>query len=97
MTELSDRLEQPSALEKRALEQAARELLLAQASDWPFMIRSGSSPEYACSRVKEHLLRFTQLYEQLMGACVDEERLQAIAAQDNIFPEINYRYWRSSN
>ena len=96
MTELANRFEQTSALEQQALEQAARELLLAQASDWPFMIRSGSSPDYARSRVTEHLVRFTELYERLMGGCIDEQRLQAISARDNIFPKLNYRYWSSS-
>src|SRR5262249_36555994 len=93
MTELANRFEQASALQERALAQAARELLLAQASDWAFMIRSGNSADYARSRVKEHLLRFTEFYEQLVEGRIDEERLQAVAAQDNIFPELNYRYW----
>src|SRR5208282_113628 len=48
----------PRLLQERALRQAARELLLAQASDWPFMLRTGTSPDYARKRVKEHLLRF---------------------------------------
>ncbi len=37
----------PPALTARALKQAARELLLAQSSDWPFILRTGTSPEYA--------------------------------------------------
>ena len=60
------------------------------------MIRSGSSPDYARSRVTEHLVRFTELYERLMGGCIDEQRLQAISARDNIFPKLNYRYWSGS-
>lgn len=95
MTELAASFEQPSTLQERVIKQAARELLLAQASDWPFMIRSGSSADYARSRVQEHLVRFTQLYEQLRNGFVNEERLRAIAAQDNIFPNLNYRYWSS--
>ena len=50
---------------ERALKQAARELLLAQASDWPFILRTGTSPDYARKRVKDHLLRFIALHEQL--------------------------------
>ena len=93
MTELARRLRQPDSLQERVLKQAARELLLAQASDWPFMIRSGNSPDYARTRVNEHLLRFTLLYEQLSSGFINEERLRTIEAQDNLFPKLNYRYW----
>jgi len=93
MTELAGRFAQPDSLQERTLKQAARELLLAQASDWPFILRSGTSAEYARTRVKEHLLRFTLLYEQLSGRLVNEERLKVIEGQDNIFPQVDYRYW----
>src|SRR5204863_9624198 len=55
----------PVPLLDRALRQAGRELLLAQASDWPFILRTGTSPEYARKRVTEHLLNFSKLYEHL--------------------------------
>ncbi len=93
MTELVCRFTRPNSLQQRALNQAARELLLAQASDWPFILRSGTSPDYARARVKDHLLRFTRLYEQLSHGLVNEERLKVIESQDNIFPEVYYRYW----
>ena len=50
---------------ERALKQAARELLLAQASDWALLIKKKSAPEYAAQRTKEHLLRFSKLDENL--------------------------------
>jgi 1,4-alpha-glucan branching enzyme len=93
MTELAQRFPQPEALQKRLLQQAARELLLAQASDWPFILRTGTSPDYARKRVKEHLLRFTRIYEQLTAAQLDEEWLKQVEWRDNIFPNVNYRYW----
>src|SRR5262249_47974951 len=37
----------PGSLEDRALRQAGRELLLAQSSDWPFIITNGTTEEYA--------------------------------------------------
>jgi 1,4-alpha-glucan branching enzyme len=77
----------------RALSQAARELLLAQASDWPFILRTGTSPEYARLRVTTHLKRFTALYEQLKAGVVDVPALEKIEAQDNIFPRVDWRYW----
>ena len=94
MTELARRFPQPDALPERLLQQAARELLLAQASDWPFILRTETSPEYARQRVKDHLLRFTRIYEQLTTAQLDEEWLKQVEWQDNIFPGVNYRYWQ---
>jgi 1,4-alpha-glucan branching enzyme len=93
MTELARRFARPDPSQERALKQAARELLLAQASDWPFILRTGTSPEYARKRVKDHLLRFSTLHEQLTGAGVEETWLSQVESRDNIFPEINYRYW----
>jgi len=93
MTELARRFPQPDALQLRALKQGARELLLAQASDWPFILRTETSPDYARKRVKDHLVRFTRIYEQLVSARIDEPWLKEIEGRDNIFPEVNYRYW----
>jgi 1,4-alpha-glucan branching enzyme len=93
MTELARRFPQPNALQERMLKQAGRELLLAQASDWPFILRAGTSPDYARKRVKDHVLRFTRIYEQLTAGQLDEEWLKQVEWRDNLFPDINYRYW----
>ncbi len=93
MSNLAARFVRPDPLQGRALRQAARELLLAQASDWPFIIRTGTSPDYARNRVTTHLLRFTSLHEQLLRGVVDEQSLAEMEWKDNCFPEINYRYW----
>jgi 1,4-alpha-glucan branching enzyme len=93
MTSLVRGSGKPTALRHRALKQAARELLLAQASDWPFMLRSGTSPEYARKKVNDHLLRFSALHDQLTGTQVDEKWLAEIEQRDNVFPEINCGYW----
>ena len=82
-----------SGLTERALKQAARELLLAQSSDWPFILRTGTSPEYARQRVKDHLLRFIALHEQLTATSIDEPWLEKIEWLDNLFPDVNYHYW----
>ena len=58
-------------------------------------LRTGTSPNYARRRVKDHLLRFISLHEQLTVTRVDEKRLAEVEATDNIFPDIDYRYWRS--
>ena len=75
--------------------QAARELLLAQASDWAFIIKTGTMVEYAVRRTKDHLLRFTKLYDQLKGHGVDEGWLSTVESRDNLFPEIDYRVYRA--
>ncbi len=93
MTQLARRFSHPDPLQLRALNQAARELLLAQASDWPFILRTGTSPEYARRRVTDHLVRFTALYEQLNGSRVEEAWLAEVESRDNLFPAINFRYW----
>lgn len=94
MTALVESLPNPTALECRALRQAARELLLAQASDWPFMLKCGASPEYAADRVRVHLLRFIALHEQLSSTAVDAAWLEGIEGVDNLFPEVNPDHWR---
>ena len=93
MSELAQKFTAPTALEERALQQAARELLLAQSSDWPFILRTNTSPDYARKRVKEHLLRFIALHEQLTATKIDEKWLSQIESMDNIFPNVNWKYW----
>ncbi|MBI3882322.1 MAG: DUF1957 domain-containing protein [Verrucomicrobia bacterium] len=93
MTELARRYPNPDPLTARALKQAARELLLAQASDWPFILRTGTSPDYARKRVKDHLLRFIALHGQLTNTQVDEPWLKQVESVDNIFPDVDWRYW----
>jgi 1,4-alpha-glucan branching enzyme len=93
MTKLARSFPKPNLLQERALKQAARELLLAQSSDWPFILRTGTSPDYARKRVKDHLFRFIALHDQLASKGVDETWLKQIEARDNLFPGVNYRYW----
>jgi 1,4-alpha-glucan branching enzyme len=93
MNTLAKRFAGADGLTRRALQQAARELLLAQSSDWPFILRTGTSPEYARRRVKDHLLRFIALHEQLTQTQVDEAWLADIEARDNVFPNIDPSHW----
>jgi 1,4-alpha-glucan branching enzyme len=93
MNELVKRNPNATGLTARALKQAARELLLAQSSDWPFILRTGTSPEYAKRRVKDHLLRFIALHEQLTQTKVDEKWLTQVEARDNLFNTVNPQYW----
>ena len=83
-----------NALKNRALNQAARELLLAQSSDWAFIMKTGTMVEYAAKRTKEHLFRFTRLYDDIRANNIDATRLSDIEGKDNIFPDIDYRVYR---
>ncbi len=80
-------------LKVRALNQCARELLLAQSSDWLFIITNGTMVEYAHKAIKERIGRFTKLYYQLKSDKIDEEYLADIEEKDAIFPEIDYRIY----
>jgi len=75
----------PGRLTLRALAQAKRELFLAQASDWAFMINSGTMAEYATRRTRRHLLRFYRLNEQIQNRTINERLLSGWERQDNIF------------
>jgi 1,4-alpha-glucan branching enzyme len=94
LTELAQKFPRAEGLIARALRQAARELLLAQASDWPFILRADTSPGYARRRVKEHLLRFIALHDQLTATSVDETWLADIESRDQVFPDVDWRYWQ---
>jgi 1,4-alpha-glucan branching enzyme len=77
----------------RALKQLARELLLAQSSDWAFLMKTGTAPEYATKRTIDHLARFNRLHDQLVTNNVDEEFLRECEWRDNLFPNVNWRYY----
>ena len=85
-----------NGLQERALNQAVRSLLLAQASDWPFIMKSGTTIDYANKRITDHLARFNFLLDNVMKGKIDERYLTALEIMDNIFPDINFRHYRSS-
>jgi len=79
----------PSALAGRALRQAARELLLAQSSDWPFAITNGTTEEYARRRFLDHLSRCHDLLADLENGAVDAEKVAALEFMDSLLPELD--------
>lgn len=78
-------------LQERAFNQAVRSLLLAQSSDWPFIMKSGTTVDYANKRITDHLARFNFLYDSLRKGKIDERYLSALEIMDNIFPDIDFR------
>ena len=80
-------------LQVRALNQAARELLLAQSSDWLFIITNNTMVDYAHRRIKDHIGRFTRLYNELNSGKIDRKFLSEIEEKDPVFPDIDYRIY----
>jgi 1,4-alpha-glucan branching enzyme len=93
----------------RLLNQLARELLLAQSSDWAFQIYKGTTVEYASRRFRSHIHRFDLLHEMLAKIAASIEGiaeatpptsaqldlLAEIESRDTIFPEIDYTVYAS--
>jgi len=79
---------------ERALRQAARELMLAQSSDWPFIMTAGTMVDYARSRAESHLVRFRTLARQIDEGAIDAEWLKGLEEADNVFPQLDYRLYR---
>ncbi len=86
----SARLEE---LVQRAMKQAVRELLLAQSSDWPFIISNGTSAQYAERRVRDHVARLHWLLAAVEALEIDEEKLCAIEYVDDLFPDVDWKMW----
>lgn len=83
------------SLEERALNQAARSLLLAQASDWPFIMKSGTTVDYAKKRIVDHLARFNYLQESVRTHTINEHYLAALEVMDDIFPMLDFRTYKT--
>jgi 1,4-alpha-glucan branching enzyme len=81
-----------SASARDVLAQAAREMLLAQSSDWQFIISTGAAADYAEQRFQEHCAAAEQLVSALGagGELLETARARAaeLAHRDAIFPEI---------
>ncbi|MFA4905381.1 MAG: 1,4-alpha-glucan branching protein domain-containing protein [Candidatus Margulisiibacteriota bacterium] len=95
MVELAGKFPNRNGDLKRALNQCARELLLAQSSDWAFIMKTGTMVPYAVKRFKDHIERFTCLYDSILGNRIDEPYLSDLEGKDNIFPEIDYMVYKS--
>ncbi len=93
MVELARANPDVAPLKRRALNQAARELLLVQSSDWAFIMKTGTMVEYAHARTKVHVLNFNHLYEQIKHDSIDESWLSEIERRHNLFPDLDYRVY----
>jgi 1,4-alpha-glucan branching enzyme len=59
----------------QALDQAIRELLLLQSSDWPFILKTGTATRYAEARIRSHVHRLRHL-----GHLVESGRIEGADA-----------------
>jgi len=87
---------------KRVLAQASRELLLLEASDWQFLITTGSARDYAERRVAEHYADFKRLSEMahtVRGgnplSTEAAETLHRLEREDFIFPDLDPAWARA--
>ena len=87
-----------SPIEDRVLRQAGRELLLAQASDWPFLVKMNTAGDYPKRRFQAHLERFHQLAAWLESGAGDESLLTPLLNdfewRSPLFPDLEWSLWR---
>lgn len=79
----------PGGVEGRVLDQMGRELLLAQSSDWAFMMNAGTTDEYARRRAQCHLRNFNRLNKMLSEGEFGLEELSSLETDVfGLFPGI---------
>ncbi len=93
MTEYADKYENPNETERRVLNQMARELMLAQSSDWAFLITMGTAKNYATEIEKFHIAAFGKLSEMLEKSRINIGFLEYLETKDSIFPNIDYKIY----
>jgi 1,4-alpha-glucan branching enzyme len=91
MTSLAISNPRARGLKLRVLKQSARELLLAQSSDWAFIMNAGTAVDDATHRTKDHLFAFETLSAQVRTGKVDRPALESLESRNNIFPDIDHR------
>jgi 1,4-alpha-glucan branching enzyme len=95
MERLAERYPQAEGDMLALLAQVARELVLLESSDWPFLVSTGQAKDYAINRFQGHLARFSQLAALAesggLQSEADRRALLLISEMDNPFPQIDYR------
>ncbi len=93
MENLANTMTSPTADAQKVLAQAARELLLLESSDWPFLVTTGQAREYAIQRFSQHIQRFNKLAASLEAGAPDVEAADEMWELDKVFPDIDYRWF----
>lgn len=81
----------------RALNQMCRELLLAQSSDWAFIMKADTMVDYAVFRTKKHLNNFSRLAEEVKNQNINVDGLSKLEKINNIFPSINFKLYQTKH
>ena len=102
MVSLASRYLHESELGDRVLRQLARELLLIESSDWPFLVTTGQAREYGKRRLLEHIEYFHRLANALekyfkTKEFTEEDFLKEIEEIDNVFSQINIEVYVSED
>jgi 1,4-alpha-glucan branching enzyme len=95
MEALANQFTNPNDNELLVLKQAARELLLLQSSDWPFLVTTGQAREYAIQRFTQHIERFKALAQSLDENRPNRSQAEELYELDKVFPDIDYRIFAS--
>ena len=88
----------PNQWGQKVLKQAARELLLMEGSDWPFLLYTKQAKEYANQRFHKH----HQFFNKLIWAAKNPEdksrmsskELENIESMDSCFQNLNLKYFK---
>ncbi|MGG1661643.1 1,4-alpha-glucan branching protein domain-containing protein [Brevibacillus sp. NRS-1366] len=80
-------------VKSRCLKQASRELMLAQSSDWAFILDGQTVVEYAVRRIHDHLARFRELLAIFHQEQPDENRLLEMEIAYPLFPSLDETYY----
>ncbi len=85
---------------ERILNQCGRELLLAESSDWQFLISTKSARDYAEVRFSDHVIRLKKLLDMITefldNQDVSVENLDYLSEcekKDSPFQELSYKMW----
>ncbi len=95
MIYLAERFPDDSGLKARTLNLAAKEVLLAQSSDWPAMLSQRVFPEYAESQFKKNVLAFTTVFDSLGASTISTEWLTNMEQEHPLFPWMNYHIFNT--
>lgn len=98
MESLVARYPQSSGETRETLDQAGRELLLLESSDWPFLVTTGQASEYATRRFNAHVRRFDRLVNLLdkstEGTSAGNHLRERLERLDNPFPRLDYHVFQ---
>lgn len=85
----------PTSAERRTLNQMVRELMLAESSDWAFIMDHQTMVDYAVHRTKQHIRKFNELNKMLNSGRIEDNLLAQYEQRNPIFPDADYRVFYS--